>query len=679
MHGDERGGGHEVDEAERDRRSGARAPPSATSANAVRLHRRNRRMPSGIRRRLSTADSQVPTASAPKNAPRPQTMYSTCTADPRGSRPKFERATDGNRPTNGRRHEREQEHRRQGTRASTCRWRAMSMPVVSACATRGRGGWPGEFGSLRHEERPDQEQVRRGVDDEDRPTRACRTAASSAASAGPSDPAAVDHRRVEGDRSREVVAVDEHRDARAERRRVERVGDADRRVAAANSVHSGASPAISTASAIEHDHHDALHRDDETGAVDPVGEDAGGEREQQQRAELDEDQQADECRPAGAAVEVGRQREVLHPRADVRQCGADEQDPEPRVRQRRTSRARRVRMARSGRRGVGCVDRHGVDPPVKIVGRVRAAIGTGTRDRDGRMSHEPRPSSTVDDRHRRPPAHDDRERHDRGCRSHARHLSGVSAVRRRSVPRARPLQVFGVRLARQLLRLINWVDGVHAPSRPRSSPTLARCRRLAVRAAGDPRDVPGRLVPGGGRAGGGDQRGRRAARPPSRSRHPLSGRGAGDDHDPRHRRPDHARHRSGPRDLARSRAAAGATAAADCRQKHRDRASTRWTHRQIRPFWAAVLDVRRSVDGDVVDPRRQGPPMWFQQMDAPRTERNRIHLDVSVPHDVAEERVAAALAAGGTLVNDRRGQRVLGARRRRRQRSLRVHLAGPLA
>ena len=44
--------------------------------------------------------------------------------------------------------------------------------------------------------------------------------------------------------------------------------------------------------------------------------------------------------------------------------------------------------------------------------------------------------------------------------------------------------------------------------------------------------------------------------------------------------------------------------------------------------------------------------MWFQQMDEPRTERGRFHIDVDVPHDVAEERVAAALAAGGTLVTD---------------------------
>jgi 4a-hydroxytetrahydrobiopterin dehydratase len=44
--------------------------------------------------------------------------------------------------------------------------------------------------------------------------------------------------------------------------------------------------------------------------------------------------------------------------------------------------------------------------------------------------------------------------------------------------------------------------------------------------------------------------------------------------------------------------------------------------------------------------------IWFQQMDEPRQQRNRIHFDVSVPHDQAQERIAAALAAGGTLVSD---------------------------
>lgn len=78
----------------------------------------------------------------------------------------------------------------------------------------------------------------------------------------------------------------------------------------------------------------------------------------------------------------------------------------------------------------------------------------------------------------------------------------------------------------------------------------------------------------------------------------------------------------------------------------------------VLPFWRAVLDYVDAVpDGDgrvraIVDRTRVGPALWFQQMDEPRPQRNRIHLDVTVPHDVAEARVAATLAAGGTLVSD---------------------------
>jgi len=77
----------------------------------------------------------------------------------------------------------------------------------------------------------------------------------------------------------------------------------------------------------------------------------------------------------------------------------------------------------------------------------------------------------------------------------------------------------------------------------------------------------------------------------------------------------------------------------------------------IRPFWRAVLGYADEPQGDgpaaaIVDPAGQLPAVWFQQMDEPRPQRNRIHLDLSVAHDEAPARVAAALAAGGTLVSD---------------------------
>lgn len=72
---------------------------------------------------------------------------------------------------------------------------------------------------------------------------------------------------------------------------------------------------------------------------------------------------------------------------------------------------------------------------------------------------------------------------------------------------------------------------------------------------------------------------------------------------------------------------------------------------RIRPFWAAVLGYR-DHDGELLDPAGVGPALWFQTMDEPRTDRARFHLDLVVAHDQADARVAAALAAGGTLVSD---------------------------
>ena len=74
----------------------------------------------------------------------------------------------------------------------------------------------------------------------------------------------------------------------------------------------------------------------------------------------------------------------------------------------------------------------------------------------------------------------------------------------------------------------------------------------------------------------------------------------------------------------------------------------------VRPFWKAITDFVDEPDlsGGLIDPFGRGPAIWFQQMDAPRPQRNRIHLDIDVPHDAAQARIAAALAAGGTLLSD---------------------------
>jgi 4a-hydroxytetrahydrobiopterin dehydratase len=74
----------------------------------------------------------------------------------------------------------------------------------------------------------------------------------------------------------------------------------------------------------------------------------------------------------------------------------------------------------------------------------------------------------------------------------------------------------------------------------------------------------------------------------------------------------------------------------------------------VRDFWAAVLGYQVGGDGrDVVDKGGRRTALWFQ--DSPRSTgevEQRFHLDVVVPPEVAQGRIDAALAAGGTLTTD---------------------------
>lgn len=79
-----------------------------------------------------------------------------------------------------------------------------------------------------------------------------------------------------------------------------------------------------------------------------------------------------------------------------------------------------------------------------------------------------------------------------------------------------------------------------------------------------------------------------------------------------------------------------------------------WDVAEIKPFWAAVLGLADHPDYpmDLLDPQGDLPPLWFQQTDPHDEPRQRFHLDITVPPEVASERIAAALAAGGTVVDD---------------------------
>lgn len=77
----------------------------------------------------------------------------------------------------------------------------------------------------------------------------------------------------------------------------------------------------------------------------------------------------------------------------------------------------------------------------------------------------------------------------------------------------------------------------------------------------------------------------------------------------------------------------------------------------VRAFWASVLGYEydpRTFLTDIYDPRRLNPVLFFQSMDGSdaerRQHRNRIHIDLFVPHDHAQARIDAAVAAGGRIV-----------------------------
>ncbi len=74
----------------------------------------------------------------------------------------------------------------------------------------------------------------------------------------------------------------------------------------------------------------------------------------------------------------------------------------------------------------------------------------------------------------------------------------------------------------------------------------------------------------------------------------------------------------------------------------------------VKPFWKAVLGYADNQDWpEVMDPGGRNNTLWFQDApDATGEVQQRFHLDIVVPREVAEERVAAAIGAGGTLVSE---------------------------
>ena len=70
-------------------------------------------------------------------------------------------------------------------------------------------------------------------------------------------------------------------------------------------------------------------------------------------------------------------------------------------------------------------------------------------------------------------------------------------------------------------------------------------------------------------------------------------------------------------------------------------------HSRIKTTSAAARDSFNAID-----PLGHGSTVWMQELDAAKPLRHVMHVDVSVAREHVEKRLAAALAAGGRIVDD---------------------------
>jgi 4a-hydroxytetrahydrobiopterin dehydratase len=81
----------------------------------------------------------------------------------------------------------------------------------------------------------------------------------------------------------------------------------------------------------------------------------------------------------------------------------------------------------------------------------------------------------------------------------------------------------------------------------------------------------------------------------------------------------------------------------------------------IAPVWAALLTGDADAQGrgtpsdEIRDATGRVPNLWFGDADEPQAPGQRFHVEVYVAPEAAEQRIAAAVAAGGTVVDDSNG------------------------
>lgn len=69
-------------------------------------------------------------------------------------------------------------------------------------------------------------------------------------------------------------------------------------------------------------------------------------------------------------------------------------------------------------------------------------------------------------------------------------------------------------------------------------------------------------------------------------------------------------------------------------------------------FWRTVLGYAELHEDNGLDPNGQSSTVWMQDLDPAKPLRHAMHVDVSVAREHAEARMQAAVAAGGTVVED---------------------------
>lgn len=75
---------------------------------------------------------------------------------------------------------------------------------------------------------------------------------------------------------------------------------------------------------------------------------------------------------------------------------------------------------------------------------------------------------------------------------------------------------------------------------------------------------------------------------------------------------------------------------------------------RVAPFWSVLLtgSPDNKIYDSVFDPASRVPGLWFQGTDEHQTPRQRWHFDLWLAPEAAADRITAAVAAGGSVVDD---------------------------